>query len=471
MQKNSVFFVSIAFLFSLAAGPLRAQNLRPPAYPLITHDPYFSVWSMTDKLTDSPTRHWTGKTQSLEGILRVDGKAYQFLGAVPTTYEQIAPTGEIKAYPAQYTFKKPAAGWEKTDFNASGWQSGQGPFGDTPEAKTKWTNSDSAPMKDGIYYRREFTYDGKGDPTKLLMSINHDDDVVVYLNGTKILDKPDYINEYIYLPLSDAGQKAIRKGKNVLAVHCVSPRGGSFIDVGIVNPVTTSSIVTATQTGVTVSATQTRYTFTAGPVDMTVNFMSPLLLDELEVAARPITYVTFDVRSQDRKSHSVLVYLSESGTMATNTIGQEVVMKAGQAPGLIYQTVGTEVQPVLAKKGDNVRIDWGYAYLAAPQESGNQTGNGMAPGLKEAFLKNGQLPTDNKAAVPGNKPRAAADVAVASILDFGNVSKSVEKHVMLGYDDLYSVPASVVATGRENQHDLPAANGRKRLQPTARKMR
>ena len=93
---------------------------------------------------------------------------------------------------------------------------------------------------------------------------NHDDDVVVYLNGTKILDKPDYINEYVYLPLSPAGQKALQKGKNVLAVHCVSPRGGSFIDVGIVNPVTTSTLTTATQTGVTVSATQTNYTFIGG---------------------------------------------------------------------------------------------------------------------------------------------------------------------------------------------------------------
>ncbi|GAB3776970.1 DUF4965 domain-containing protein [Spirosoma horti] len=439
MQKNSALFISITLLLFLVSGQPQAQDLRPPAYPLITHDPYFSVWSTTDKLTDSPTRHWTGKPQSLEGIVRVDGQAYQFLGAVPTNYEAIASTGETQAYPAKYTFKKPSEGWEKTEYAATGWTSGTGPFGDTPEAKTKWTTNGASNASKDIYYRREFTYDGNADPAKLVMSINHDDDVVVYLNGTKILDKPDYVNEYIYLPLSAAGQKALRKGKNVLAVHCVSPRGGSFIDVGIFNPVKTSGVTVATQTGVTVSATQTNYTFSAGPVNLALTFMSPLLLDELDVVARPITYVTVDVRSQDRKSHSVQVFLSESGTMATNTIGQEVVLKAGQAPGLIYQTVGTEAQPILAKKGDNVRIDWGYAYLAVPQESGNQTGNGMAPGLKQAFLMTGQLPTDNKASVPGNKPRAAADVALATVLDFGNVSKPAEKHLMLAYDDLYSV--------------------------------
>ena len=59
---------------------LSAQNVRPPAYPLITHDPYFSIWSFSDQLNNSSTRHWTGKNHPLEGFLTVDGISYQFLG-------------------------------------------------------------------------------------------------------------------------------------------------------------------------------------------------------------------------------------------------------------------------------------------------------------------------------------------------------------------------------------------------------
>ena len=57
-----------------------SKNFRPTAIPLITCDPFFSVWSFTDKLNEDHTRHWTGHRQSLSGILTVDGTPYRFMG-------------------------------------------------------------------------------------------------------------------------------------------------------------------------------------------------------------------------------------------------------------------------------------------------------------------------------------------------------------------------------------------------------
>ena len=56
------------------------NKLRYPAIPLITIDPYFSIWSTTDKLYDDVTRHWTGRRNSVGMFVTVDGKEYRVMG-------------------------------------------------------------------------------------------------------------------------------------------------------------------------------------------------------------------------------------------------------------------------------------------------------------------------------------------------------------------------------------------------------
>ena len=58
-------------------------RMRPPATPLITCDPYFSVWAFDDNLTDGWTRHWTGATQAISIMARIDGKTYRLSGMEP----------------------------------------------------------------------------------------------------------------------------------------------------------------------------------------------------------------------------------------------------------------------------------------------------------------------------------------------------------------------------------------------------
>ena len=78
--------------------------MRLPAYPLITCDPYFSIWSQTDRLYDSDTVLWCGKPKPIRGIAEIDGVACRFLGlgdapAMEQTALDVAP------YVTAYTFE------------------------------------------------------------------------------------------------------------------------------------------------------------------------------------------------------------------------------------------------------------------------------------------------------------------------------------------------------------------------------
>ena len=62
-------------------APAAKNELRAPATPLVTIDPYTSAWSFADHLNEESVRHWTGRNFPLLGSLRVDGVSYRFMGA------------------------------------------------------------------------------------------------------------------------------------------------------------------------------------------------------------------------------------------------------------------------------------------------------------------------------------------------------------------------------------------------------
>ncbi len=283
---------SVALLFSSAVGQqpaLTPAPLRPPATPLAIHDPYFSVWSMTDNLAADNTRHWTGVPQDLNGFVRVDGVAYRFLG--------------------------------------------------------------------------------------------HADKQIPALKET-------------------------------------------------------SQQVTPTRTLVTMISPE------ASPeIELRLTFLNPAFPDDLAEMARPVTYLTWDVRSLDGRGHDVTLYLDAAGTLATNDPGEEVVWSRGSVKGIDLLRVGTRDQQILQRFGDNVRIDWGWFYLAIPNGQGQVHWTAGNQSYREEFLKTGELPENDDLGAP-RTPQSHYPPGPALNVSFplGMVGAStVSRHVLLAYDDIDSI--------------------------------
>ena len=143
----------------------------------------------------------------------------------------VAATSEREPQTYRFTTSQPADGWEQPEFDASGWKTGPGGLGTegTPGARvrTTWNTPD-------IWLRRTVTLD-PANLHALGLRIHHDEDATVYLNGVKVAELSGYVSEYADLPLDEAAKKAVRKGENVIAVHCKQTGGGQYVDVGIVD--------------------------------------------------------------------------------------------------------------------------------------------------------------------------------------------------------------------------------------------
>lgn len=87
------------------------QITRIPAFPLITHDPMFSIWSNMDVPTGEDTVHWSGIKKKLRGVITVDGEKYRFLGR-PTCKTMPLIAAEVTPLSTKYTFS--AAGVKLT---------------------------------------------------------------------------------------------------------------------------------------------------------------------------------------------------------------------------------------------------------------------------------------------------------------------------------------------------------------------
>lgn len=418
MNFKAVTKVLVCLIFS---QHVFAQVDKMPAYPLISHDPYFSVWSFTDKLNESPTKHWTGSEQSIIGLVKVDGKIYRIIGKESMPLQTILPAGDDAAYTVKYVTQEPSGEWMSESFDDSKWKTTQAPFGDNERAKTKWTEGD-------LWVRRSFTLNSV-NINELYLRMQHDDNVEVYLNGEQIYKCNCWNGKIENYKMDDAVKSKLKKGSNVLAIHIKNTAGGSWLDAGFADrpiPKADNDINVAVQKSVDVTATQTKYSFTCGGVDVDLSFINPLTITDIDQLAKPVSYISFKLKSNDGKEHDAQVYFGASTDLSVNVRAQAVTASKYSSGNLNILKAGSKEQPVLKKKGDDLRIDWGYVYVAVPK-SLNATQSITA------------------SVSPGTAFNAGAPVSTGkglwlnTVIPFGKVNAATEKVIMLAYDDIYAI--------------------------------
>ena len=431
LHKNLPVLLSLFItgsLFLVIPATPKAQVGRAPAYPLITHDPYFSIWSFSDSVNKTSTKHWTGADHELTGLIRVDGKTYNFLGNIKYPAQTVLPTGDEKAYDCLYTETKPNGDWSALAYNQLHWKKGRGPFSDKPlKSGTKWATKE-------LWVRRTFIL-GDLNIEQLILQLKNDDDVEVYLNGSKIYNCAPCVNSsFLELQLADSIKAKLVKGTNVIALHCINTGGDALLDVGLAKRQVVKNIAGATQQSVVVTATSTRYVFECGGVNLHLAFTSPLLMDSLDLLSRPVSYIDYTVRSSDGREHAVQVYIGASSTIAAHTSRQKVHIDQYKLNSRQFIKAGTVDQAVLQRKGDNVRIDWGYLYLTVPDDS---TVRQQSAGVDEtinSFVLRGQVANAAKRTTEGYNLLAGNCWQLPRL-----GAAPVTKTVIIAYNDRLSV--------------------------------
>ncbi|MGH9639989.1 MAG: glutaminase domain-containing protein, partial [Bryobacteraceae bacterium] len=194
----------------------------------------------------------------------------------------------------------------------------------------------------------------------------------------------------------------------------------------------------ARQVSLRVFPTRTIYQFEAGGARISLTFLTPDLPHDLDVLARPVTYLTWTAKSLDGNAHAVEIYYSNTAGLVVNSPDENVTWSSARAPGLSILRMGTSAQPILGKAGDRIRIDWGYLYAAAPQNESPLAAVVQRGAAIRGFASNGGLPGG---AADVNPPRPARRAPVmAFAFRLGNVgAKPVSRHLILAYDEIYPI--------------------------------
>jgi hypothetical protein len=153
---------------------------------------------------------------------------------VAVAYREWVPSSRETPQLWKYTFEKPADGWETEAFDDGAWKSGEAGFGNAKiKADHKAAAVRTAWETPSIWLRRTFEFTGKA-PAHVSLSVFYDEDAEIYLNGVRIASLKGYNTQYTEEDVdADAFSKALKQGRNVLAVGARNTVGGAYIDLGL----------------------------------------------------------------------------------------------------------------------------------------------------------------------------------------------------------------------------------------------
>ena len=134
------------------------------------------------------------------------------------------------------------------------------------------------------------------------------------------------------------------------------------------------------QTGLEITPTSSIYTFENEFAKVKLTFITPLLLNRLDIMTRPVSYVAYEI--EKRCDKEIRFFFGISTRICVNERTQRVEIKKTD----FSISAGNVAQAPLAQSGDNVLIDWGYLHLCDKES---------AVGRFESQTRFEVLPTNN----------------------------------------------------------------------------
>lgn len=167
-------------------------------------------------------------------IVKIDpkqlSKLHAQLSEPPPKEVVLLENSEQQGQKWTYVTTKPDPKWMASDFDDSSWKEAAGGFGtkETPntQVRTTWDTSD-------IWLRREFTISNLDDSRDFFLTVHHDEDAQIYINGVEAAKLRGHTGEYVTVAVSPEATKVLREGRNVIAIHCHQTAGGQYIDAGL----------------------------------------------------------------------------------------------------------------------------------------------------------------------------------------------------------------------------------------------